>query len=115
MRIVRTLRVALTGLAVFGAVTAYAQVNERSRHEGYAAAVVDERGNIRFPADDRTAGAGPGSTRTPPEDGLHRRLPVLSSSRTAVRLDIKLPLSNREAMSANCADVCSAPAVGIYI
>ncbi|WP_168833553.1 hypothetical protein [Rhizobium sp. P32RR-XVIII] len=55
MRIVNTLRVALTGLALIGAVSAYAQMDKRSQYEGSAATVVDDKGNLRVPFDYRTA------------------------------------------------------------
>lgn len=74
MRIVNTLRVALTGLAVIGAVSAYAQMDKRSQYEGSAASVVDDKGNLRVPFD----------YRTPIGNGLS----VLSSARATIRLDL---------------------------
>ena len=55
MRIVGVLGVALSGLFVIGAVTAYGQINTRSQYVGTTAAVVDDKGNLRVPSDYRTA------------------------------------------------------------
>jgi RPA family protein len=55
MRTVRVLGVALSGLFVIGAVTAHRQINTRSQYGGTTAAVVDNKGNLRVPADYRTA------------------------------------------------------------
>ncbi len=55
MRIVGALGVALAGLSVIGAVTAYGQIDTRSQYGGTTAAVVDDKGNLRVPADYRTA------------------------------------------------------------
>ena len=54
MRIVGALGVALAGLSVIGAVTAYGQINTRSQYRGTTAAVVNDKGNLRVPADYRT-------------------------------------------------------------
>ena len=54
MRIVGALGVALAGLSVIGAVTAYGQINTRSQYGVTIAAVVDNKGNMRVPADYRT-------------------------------------------------------------
>ena len=55
MRIVGTLCVALAGFSVIGAATAYGHVETRSQYNGTTAAVVDDKGNLRVPADYRTA------------------------------------------------------------
>jgi hypothetical protein len=54
MRIVSALGVALLGLSVISAVTAYGQAVTRSPYSGTTAAVVDDKGNLRVPADYRT-------------------------------------------------------------
>jgi hypothetical protein len=54
MRIAGTLSLALAGLCVVGAVTAYAQTSTRSQYGGTTAAVVDEKGNLRVPSDYRS-------------------------------------------------------------
>jgi hypothetical protein len=54
MRVVGVLSLALAGLSVIGAVTAYAQTDTRSQYGGTAAAVVDEKGNLRVPSDYRS-------------------------------------------------------------
>jgi hypothetical protein len=46
--------VALAGLFVIGAITTYAQIDTRSQYGGATAAVVDDKGNLRVPADYRT-------------------------------------------------------------
>jgi hypothetical protein len=55
MRIVRALGGALAGLSLIVAVTAYGQSATRSQYGGTTAAVVDDQGNLRVPADYRTA------------------------------------------------------------
>jgi hypothetical protein len=55
MRIVGALGVVLAGLSVIGAVTAYGQIDARSQYGGTTAAVVDDKRNLRVPADYRTA------------------------------------------------------------
>lgn len=80
MRIVSALGVTLLGLSLIGAVTAYGQADTRSPYGGTTAAVVDDKGNLRVPADYRTAyqmlgswaveqataGVGPGSAQLIP-------------------------------------------------
>ena len=44
----------LAGLFVIGAITTYAQIDTRSQYGGATAAVVDDKGNLRVPADYRT-------------------------------------------------------------
>ena len=72
MRIVGALGVALAGLSVIGAVAAYGQIDTRSHYGRTTAAVVDDKGSLRVPADYRTTyealgtwavakGDGPGS------------------------------------------------------
>jgi len=46
MRIVGALGVALAGLFVVGAVTAYGQLNTHAQYSGTTAAVVDDKGNL---------------------------------------------------------------------
>lgn len=53
--IVGALCVAPAGLSVIDAATAYGQIDTRSQYGGTIAAVVDDRGNLRVPADYRTA------------------------------------------------------------
>jgi hypothetical protein len=55
LRIVSALGVALAGLSVIGAVTAYGQINTRSQYGGATAVVVDDKGNLRVPSDYQTA------------------------------------------------------------
>jgi hypothetical protein len=62
MRIVGALGVALAGLSVIGAVTAYGQINTRSQYGGTNAAVVNDKGNLRVPADYRTTYPNPQKT-----------------------------------------------------
>jgi hypothetical protein len=69
MRIVSVLGVALAGLSVIGAVTAYGQVNTRSQYGGTTAAVVDDKGNLRVPSDYRTAYQVLGSWAVAKDDG----------------------------------------------
>ena len=42
--------VALAGLFVIGAITAYVQIDTRSQYGGATAAVVDDKGNLRLPS-----------------------------------------------------------------
>lgn len=63
------LGVALAGLFVVGAVTAYGQNDTRSRYEGAAAAVVDGKGNLHVPADYRTTYQLLGSWAVAADDG----------------------------------------------
>ena len=69
MRIVSALGVALAGLSVIGAVTAYGQINTRSQYGGATAAVVDDKGNLRMPSDYRTAYQVLGSWAVAKDDG----------------------------------------------
>jgi hypothetical protein len=69
MRIVGVLGVALAGLFVIGAVTAYGQINTRSQYGGTTAAVVDDKGNLRVPSDYRTAYQMLGSWAVAKDDG----------------------------------------------
>jgi hypothetical protein len=55
MRIAGALGVALAGLSMMVAVTAYGQTNTRSQYGATTAAVVDNEGNMHVPADYRTA------------------------------------------------------------
>ena len=55
MRIVGALGVVLAGLYVIGSLAAYGQTSARSQYGGPAAAVVDDKGNLRVPSDYRTA------------------------------------------------------------
>ena len=69
MRIVGVLGVALAGLFVIGAVTAYGQINTRSQYGGTTAAVVDDKENLRVPSDYRTAYQMLGSWAVAKDDG----------------------------------------------
>ena len=69
MRIVGVLGVALAGLFVIGAVTAYGQINTPSQYGGTTAAVVDDKGNLRVPSDYRTAYQMLGSWAVAKDDG----------------------------------------------
>jgi len=69
MKIVGALGVALAGLSMIGAVTAYAQMDKRSQYEGPAAAVVDDKGNLRVPSDYRTAYQALGNWAVAKDDG----------------------------------------------
>jgi len=55
MRVMNALGLALAGVFVIGTVVAYGQGSTPSKYEGAAAAVVDDAGNLRVPADYRTA------------------------------------------------------------
>jgi hypothetical protein len=61
MRIIGSMRIAgavggaLAGLSMMVAVTAYGQTDTRSQYKGTAAAVVDDKGNLRVPADYQTS------------------------------------------------------------
>ncbi len=69
MRIVSVLGVALAGLSVIGAVSAYGQINTRSHYGGTTAAVIDDKGNLRVPADYQTAYQMLGSWAVAANDG----------------------------------------------
>ena len=69
MRIVGALGVALAGLSVIGAVTAYAQIDTRSQYGGPTAAVVDDKGNLRVPADYQTTYQMLGTWAVAADDG----------------------------------------------
>jgi hypothetical protein len=69
MRIVGALGVALVGLSVIGAVTAYGQIDTRSPYGGATAAVVDDKGNLRVPADYQTTYQTLGSWAVAKDDG----------------------------------------------
>jgi hypothetical protein len=69
MRIVDVLGVALAGLIMVGAVTAYGQLNTRSQYHGTTAAVVDDHGNLRVPPGYRTAYEVLGSWAVAKDDG----------------------------------------------
>ena len=61
--------VALAGLFVIGAITTYAQIDTRSQYGGATAAVVDDKGNLRVPADYRTTYQMLGSWAVAKDDG----------------------------------------------
>jgi hypothetical protein len=69
MRIVGALGVALAGLSVIGAVTAYGQIDTRSQYGGTTAAAVDDKGHLRVPADYQTAYQMLGSWAVAADDG----------------------------------------------
>jgi len=69
MRIVGALGVALAGLSVIGVVTAYGQIDTRSQYGGTTAAVVDDKGNLRVPADYQTTYQMLGSWAVAKDDG----------------------------------------------
>lgn len=69
MRIVGALGVALAGLSVIVAITAYGQTDMPSPYGGTTAAVVDDKGNMRVPADYRTAYQALGSWAVAKDDG----------------------------------------------
>jgi hypothetical protein len=69
MRIVGVLGVALAGLSVIGTDGAYGQINTRSHYGGTTAAVVDDKGNLRVPADYQTAYQMLGSWAVAANDG----------------------------------------------
>jgi hypothetical protein len=69
MRIVGVLGVALAGLSVICAVTAYGQIDKRSQYAGTTAAVVDDKGNLRAPSDYRTVYQMLGSWAVAKDDG----------------------------------------------
>lgn len=69
MRIAGVVGVALAGLAAIGAVTAHAQMAKGSQYEGTAAAVVDDKGNLRVPSDYRTTYQMLGSWAVAKDDG----------------------------------------------
>lgn len=51
MRNVITLGVALAGLSLFGAVTAYGKINSHSQYRETTETVVDDKGDLRVPSD----------------------------------------------------------------
>lgn len=69
MRIMTALGITVAGLSVIGAVTAYGQINTRLQSGGATAAVVDNKGNLRVPADYRTAYEAVGSWAVAKDDG----------------------------------------------
>ena len=69
MRIVGALGVALAGLSVIGAVTAYGQIDTRSQYGGPAASVVDDKGDLRVPAHYQAAYQFLGSWAVAADDG----------------------------------------------
>jgi hypothetical protein len=69
MRIGGALGVALAGVTVIGAVTAYRQIDMRSQYGGTTAAVVDDKGNLRVPADYQTVYQMLGSWAVAADDG----------------------------------------------
>ena len=69
MRIVGALGVALVGLSVIAAVTAYGQIDTRAQYGGTTAAAVDGKGNLRVPADYRTTYEALGSWAVAKDDG----------------------------------------------
>jgi hypothetical protein len=69
MRIVRVSSIALAALSAIGVLTAYAQTDARSKYGGAAAAVVDDKGNLRVPSDYRTAYQVLGTWAVAKEDG----------------------------------------------
>jgi hypothetical protein len=78
MRIVGVLGVALAGLSVIGAVTAYGQIDTRSRYDGTTAVVVDDKGNLRVPSDYRTTYQMLGSWAVAADDGPGSAVPTPS-------------------------------------
>src|ERR1700757_3923130 len=69
MKIVGALGVALAGLSVTCAITAYGQINTGSQYRGTTAAVVNDKGSLRVPADYRTAYEMLGSWAVAKDDG----------------------------------------------
>ena len=69
MRIVAALGIALAGLSVIGAVTAYGEIDASSQYGETTAAVVGDTGNLRVPADYRTAYQMLGSWAVAADDG----------------------------------------------
>jgi len=55
MRMIGAVNVALAALIVIGAVAAYGHLSTGSQYAGPTAALVDDKGNMRVPADYRTA------------------------------------------------------------
>ena len=69
MRVVAAVGVALAGVSVIGAVTAYGQIDARSQYRGTTAAVVDDKGDLRVPANYRTSYQMLGSWAVAADDG----------------------------------------------
>jgi hypothetical protein len=69
MRIVGALGVALAGLSVIAAVTAYGQIDTRSQYGGTTVGAVDDKGNLRVPADYQTTYQALGSWAVAKDDG----------------------------------------------
>jgi hypothetical protein len=69
MRIVGAVGVALAGLSVIGAVTAYGQIDTRAQYGGATTAAVDDKGNLRVPADYQTTYQTLGSWAVAKDDG----------------------------------------------
>ncbi len=68
MRIVNAFAVALAGLSLIGAATAYA-LDTSSPYKGETATVVDDKGNLHVPADYRTAYEALGTWAVAKDDG----------------------------------------------
>ena len=69
MRIVGVLGVALAGLFVIGAVTAYGQINTRAQHGETTAAVIDDKRSLHVHSHYRTAYQMLGSWAVARDDG----------------------------------------------
>jgi Cytochrome P460 len=69
MKIVGALSVALAASSVICAITAYGQINTGSHYSGKTAAVVNDKGSLRVPANYRTAYEKLGTWAVAKEDG----------------------------------------------
>jgi len=70
MKIVGASGVALAALSVIGVITAYGQTNTSPHYSGKTAAVVNDKGSLRVPADYRTAYEKLGTWAIAKDDGL---------------------------------------------
>jgi hypothetical protein len=85
MRFIGILGITLGGMSVIGAVTAYGEMKTRSHYEGPTAGVVNETGNLRVPADYRTAYQLLGTWAVAKDDGAgSKQLHVVYASPGAI-------------------------------
>jgi hypothetical protein len=85
MRFVGVLGIALGGMSVIGAVTAYGEMSTHSKYEEATAAVVSDKGNLRVPADYRTAYQMLGTWAIAKDDGAgSKQLHVVYASPGAI-------------------------------
>jgi hypothetical protein len=85
VKFIGVLGIALGGISVIGAITAYGETSTRSSYEGATAAVVSETGHLRVPADYRTAYQMLGTWAVAKDDGAgSKQLHVVYASPGAI-------------------------------